>query len=88
MHRSAAYRRHQFFRARGRAKRMLDTWDSYPPGKKLYDIDPTFIARYAITRKPCSCPGCGNERRHFGTKTLQELKHEQEAREQLSDDSG
>lgn len=28
------------------------------------------------TRSPCSCPGCGNPRRHFGKVTLQERKHE------------
>lgn len=25
-------------------------------------------------RKPCSCYGCGNKRRHFGLPTMQEIR--------------
>lgn len=28
------------------------------------------------TTKPCSCPMCGNPRKFFGEKTIQERKHE------------
>lgn len=34
--------------------------------------------RLIKTRVPCSCPMCGNPRRHFGQKTLQEKKSAQQ----------
>lgn len=34
---------------------------------------PAWIGHIATTPKPCSCPLCGNPRRHFGTRTRQEL---------------
>jgi hypothetical protein len=34
------------------------------------------VAKAATDRKPCSCPACGNPRRHFGERTLRETKTE------------
>lgn len=33
--------------------------------------------KYFATRVPCSCTMCGNPRRHWGEKTIQELKAEE-----------
>jgi len=42
--------------------------------------------RYLLhTRKPCSCPGCGNPRRHEGEVTKQELFSLWELQEQLKE---
>lgn len=32
------------------------------------------LNRVVFTPTLCSCPSCGNDRRHFGTRTIQELK--------------
>lgn len=32
---------------------------------------------YRNTGQPCSCPMCGNPRKHFAKKTLAELKFEE-----------
>ena len=32
------------------------------------------IGIYRKVRKPCSCYMCGNPRRHFGKRTLQEIR--------------
>lgn len=42
----------------------------------LYDDDSPLAHLYLKTRVPCSCPMCGNPRRHFGKKTIQELRNE------------
>ena len=41
------------------------------------------VGRYRKTRVPCSCEMCGNPRRHFNLRTVQELKSEIDEREQL-----
>ena len=35
-------------------------------------VTPNRVGRMAITPHSCSCYCCGNLRRHFGTKTIQE----------------
>lgn len=34
------------------------------------------VCKFLHQRKPCSCMACGNPRRYFGEKTLQEIKSE------------
>lgn len=33
----------------------------------------------------CSCPGCGNPRKHFGEKTLAEVRQDDSAKDQIDD---
>ena len=68
--RDRAYRRWQMERAKQRVLRWLRRWRRW-----MRDGDeppPDFVGRTATTPKMCSCPGCGNERRHFGHVTRQE----------------
>jgi rubrerythrin len=44
-------------------------------GRKLNEKE---LGSVVDTPTPCSCPMCGNPRRHFGTKTVQEIRAEQE----------
>lgn len=39
--------------------------------------------RMSATRVPCSCPHCGNPRRHFGEKTRQERRADEAMAAQL-----
>ena len=41
-------------------------------GIDFYSDDGDYAKRLLRTRHPCSCPMCGNPRRHFGERTLQE----------------
>jgi len=41
--------------------------------------DARHIGRLTQTRTPCSCPMCGNPRRHFGTPTIQEQRSRADA---------
>jgi hypothetical protein len=68
MTRSLAYRRHH--RERIKAKRIRQ-FRKY--GKELVE-DPKSLGKLIRTPKPCSCAMCGNPRKHFGEKTLQEKK--------------
>lgn len=49
---------------------MGDT--TYSPG--FYDADGELARHLLKTRVPCSGPCCGNPRRWYGTKTLQEIR--------------
>ena len=51
MARNRAYRRHQTFRARNRARRTLRAQKNFEPS--VYEV-----VRLAIDRKPCSCCLC------------------------------
>jgi len=44
-------------------------------GRKLSKKE---LGEVVNTPTPCSCPMCGNPRRHFGIKTIQELRVEEE----------
>jgi hypothetical protein len=72
---SRAIRRHHAKRIKDRVRRMIkDTWGD------LYQTtvdDPRHVGMVAHTPKTCSCPCCGNPRKHFGLKTRQELKEEE-----------
>ncbi|EGQ60392.1 hypothetical protein GGI1_00135 [Acidithiobacillus sp. GGI-221] len=41
------------------------------------DENPKTRGRVVNTPTPCSCWMCGNPRRHFGEKTLQELRQDE-----------
>lgn len=64
--RGIAYRRHQSSKKKSKAKKIAHEWNVKPTGKR--------IGMLASTPKPCSCCICGNPRKHFKRKTIQELK--------------
>jgi len=37
-------------------------------------LTPRTVGLVATTPQPCSCPMCGNPRRHFGKPTMQERR--------------
>lgn len=39
------------------------------------NVSDDFVCRLEKNTTPCSCPMCGNPRRHFGEKTIQERKN-------------
>ena len=73
-------RRHHIERLKRRWHRIL--------ANEWYDLldladDDVFLARRAVTHTPCSCPMCGNPRRHFGQPTIQERRADAETHAQL-----
>jgi rubredoxin len=46
-------------------------------GREWYNNEPTDRQVGILAHSPhkCSCPMCGNPRKHFKKKTLQELRH-------------
>ena len=63
-----AIRRHHHERIKERAKqRLRDIWNIDEPSAAM-------IGRHTNTGTVCSCPHCGNPRRHFGQKTIQERR--------------
>lgn len=75
MYRTRAERRHHAARSKARARRIVKQWALCSAG--LLD-DPQEQEEIAVrlrkNRCKCSCPMCGNERRHFGRKTIQERR--------------
>ena len=74
MHKTGRERREEGIR---RAKKVLDVWEAQNP--RFYsEMDENELLDqlhlYTSTRKPCSKWCCGNPRRHFGKKTIQELR--------------
>jgi len=58
-----------------RAKRVLLVLrGSACVNKEYYSDDGEYFHKLIKTRVPCSCPFCGNPRRHFGIVTRQELR--------------
>lgn len=54
-------------------------WLPTPVWRAFYiEITPSKAGMYRNHSTLCSCPRCGNPRRHFGQRTLQELRHMQE----------
>jgi hypothetical protein len=78
--RSRSFRRLQAERAKSRARWLwTDIWQvkdySRGAGYSPCEPNPIWVGRMAQTHcKPCSCPGCGNARRHFGRRSRQELR--------------
>jgi hypothetical protein len=58
-----------------RAQKILKSWRQTTPPRRqfLYTDDSPIAKRLIRTRKPCSCPFCGNPRRHFNQLTRQEI---------------
>lgn len=75
-------RRHHQDRMKQRVKNRFiniyrDTYYKNLPEDELKEA----IACQAVNRKKCSCYMCGNPRKYFNEKTIQELKKEQKDRE-------
>jgi hypothetical protein len=75
MQRGRAYRRHHDERIHNRFRIIVThCWG--------FDRDIEWIEwavrKWANTRKPCSCSGCGNQRRHEGPP-VRELRHLQKS---------
>ena len=68
MNRPRAYYRHQRERAKARALRVIAGWPK--------DATPELLGRLTNTRTLCSCDMCGNPRRHWKRKPMQERKVE------------
>jgi hypothetical protein len=69
--RDRAWRRAKQEKAKTKAKRVLKQWHH------MHVEDPETIGHMASTGcKPCSCPMCGNPRRHFKQLTVQERRME------------
>ena len=67
---SRAERRHHRHRMLKHAKHILKYGWQYE--RSLIDDKARKIANNAAV---CSCSMCGNQRKHFGALTIQELKH-------------
>lgn len=69
-------RRHHRQRMRRRAARIAkEIWHSDYMAKNAQ--------KYADNLKFCSCPICGNPRRYFNLKTIQEIKIEEAEKEDM-----
>lgn len=64
--RGIAFRRHKREKAKAKAKKIANDWRVNPSPKR--------IGMIATTPAPCSCDMCGNPRRHWKQKTIQEIK--------------
>lgn len=58
--------------------------ENYLPNDSKEDRD-RFLGVYRKTKVPCSCWACGNPRKHFNEKTVQEKKADEDYRQQLND---
>lgn len=80
MERDRSYRRHQHWRATQKSLRLLRDWGWLRPFRHQTEEEYREWAAHWVHlmtsthRKPCSCTGCGNPRRHFGERTRPELK--------------
>lgn len=84
MSRSRAYRRAQKNRARAHAKHIVEqVWRFTKDSFRKESGQQRLIRQLTVTPKPCSCEGCGNQRRYQG-KTLQELRFLLDSEEILS----
>ena len=52
----------------------------------FYDVGGVYEKELIHTRVACSCPDCGNQRRHFGRRTVQELKSDFDMIDQLEEE--
>jgi len=71
IHKTIQYRRHQNWKAKEKAKRILKSdiaWP-YPPTSKEIG------KKASVHSKGCSCECCGNPRRHFGNRSVQERRY-------------
>lgn len=71
--RSRADRRNAMAKAKRKAAEIVDRTRMWVGGLLTEEERAYRVGKMAsVHSKPCSCPGCGNSRRHFGHKTLQE----------------
>lgn len=62
----------------GRAKNIAEAEKQKRRVSKYMVMHPKqCIGALATTPAPCSCPACGNPRKHFGTRTIQEISFDQ-----------
>jgi hypothetical protein len=79
---SRALRRHHRARMIRKTYRMSkNIYWAYPKE----DWDYWWVRRTYKNRKVCSCPSCGNPRRHFSEITLAEAKNKDSMEDQLVD---
>ena len=58
-----------------RVRRVLQVWrGTTNKFRDVYSDSGEIAKKMVATRVPCSCPMCGNPRRHFRQKTYQECK--------------
>lgn len=74
MNRNKLTRRQEGLKRAERVLRVYRAVWNYNDPMGLHDGK--FAKRLIKTRVPCSCPMCGNPRRHFGQVTRQERQHE------------
>ena len=72
-----------------RVRRVLQVWrGTTNKFRDVYSDSGEIAKRMVATRVPCSCPMCGNPRRHFGERTIQERRADEAfalAMEELND---
>lgn len=78
-----AERRHHYRRLK---QRRIDRnyWGRYNDGFS-FGWPKSHIGMAVNTPCNCSCPMCGNPRKHFGEKTLAEIRKSDSADDQLAD---
>lgn len=69
--------------AKRKAKKVFDKYHDWFPVDNI-DKD-RFLGIYRKTKVFCSGPCCGNPRRHFNEKTIQEKKADEDYRQQLEE---
>ncbi len=74
IHKSRSYRRHQLARAKAWATWYCRTFKDTPRSRMTDDERTRWIGIATQTRKPCSGHCCGNPRRWFGERTVQERR--------------
>lgn len=77
MNRTKAFRREKEKQEKNHVKHIIkDVWHE----DELIN-DSKFIGKMAHSPQICSCEMCGNPRHHFKTKTLQELRSDDDLRD-------
>ena len=65
---SLSENRHHENRLKKYTKKIISTWFSSEPTKEQIGKS------YSVHASGCSCKACGNPRKHFNDKTIQEKK--------------
>ena len=71
IHKHQTYRRHQDWKAKEKAKWILTRDVAWPYPPTLKEIG----KKASVHSHGCSCDMCGNPRRHFGNRSVQERKY-------------
>lgn len=71
--RDRAYRREAERNKKRKVRTILERW--WKTGTGVPEITEYDIGRLAHATTPCSGPCCGNPRKHFGQRTVQEKRH-------------